>query len=41
MINEGFICDNCGKTVDRHPEGSARNHCPFCLHSKHMDEKFP
>jgi len=41
MINEGFICENCGKKVEKHPEWSARNHCPFCLHSKHLDENFP
>jgi DNA-directed RNA polymerase subunit RPC12/RpoP len=41
MINESFICENCGKTIDKHPEGSARNHCPFCLYSKHLDKDFP
>ncbi len=41
MINENFICENCGKEVKKHPEWSARNHCPFCLFSKHLDEKFP
>jgi DNA-directed RNA polymerase subunit RPC12/RpoP len=41
MINEGFICENCGKSVEKHPEGSARNHCPFCLCSKHLDASFP
>jgi len=41
MRNEDFICENCGKKVSKHPEGSARNHCPFCLHSKHLDESFP
>lgn len=41
MINESFVCENCGKTIEKHPEWSARNHCPFCLHSKHMDKYFP
>lgn len=41
MINESFICENCGKEVEKHPEWSARNHCPFCLCSKHLDEKNP
>ena len=31
-----FICENCGKEVK--PLGySSRNHCPFCLHSIHID----
>ena len=35
-IDEEFICENCGKKV---PElgYSCRNHCPYCLHSKHLD----
>jgi len=41
MINESFTCENCGKEIEKHPEGSARNHCPYCLSSKHMDETFP
>jgi len=41
MINENFICENCNKKIDKHPEWSARNHCPFCLYSMHLDEKFP
>jgi len=41
MRNESFVCEHCGKTVPPHPEGSARNHCPFCLHSKHLDDEFP
>lgn len=32
----GFVCTNCGKTVK--PLGySSRNHCPFCLWSRHLD----
>lgn len=41
MINENFVCLNCGKEVSKHPEGSARNHCPFCLCSLHLDAVFP
>ena len=35
-IDESFICENCGRQVK--PLGySCRNHCPYCLHSKHVD----
>lgn len=36
MLDEKFVCENCGKEV---PElkYSARDHCPFCLCSKHVD----
>jgi formylmethanofuran dehydrogenase subunit E len=35
-INESFQCEHCGASVP--PSGSTcRNHCPFCLHSKHVD----
>lgn len=34
--NETFACDNCGRTVPQAPSG-CRNHCPFCLTSKHVD----
>ena len=34
--DSGFICGNCGREVP--PLGySSRNHCPFCLYSKHLD----
>lgn len=36
MIDEEFICENCGKTVSK-LEYSARDHCPYCLYSKHVD----
>ncbi len=35
---ESFICRNCGMEVV--PTGAAsehRNHCPNCLHSRHLD----
>ena len=35
-IDEGFICENCGKRVTKLGY-SCRNHCPYCLHSKHLD----
>ena len=35
-IDEEFICDNCGKLVSMLVY-SCRNHCPYCLHSKHVD----
>lgn len=36
MIDEGFICENCGKEV--HPLNyTARDHCNYCLYSKHVD----
>ena len=41
MINESFICENCNKKIEKHPEWSARNHCPFCLYSKHLDTLMP
>jgi len=36
--NTGFVCENCGAEVRPLTNGSFRNHCPFCLHSKHVDE---
>ena len=36
MINEDFICDNCHKEVQK-SEYTARDHCPYCLYSKHVD----
>lgn len=37
--NSHFICQNCGKVVLPLSNGSYRNHCPFCLHSLHVDLK--
>lgn len=36
MIDETFICENCGEQVEK-LEYSARDHCPYCLFSKHVD----
>ncbi len=37
IINEGFVCDNCGGRVPPTSGTTPRNHCPFCLWSKHLD----
>jgi hypothetical protein len=39
-INEEFNCENCNQ---KNPllKGSCRNHCVFCLYSKHVDEEVP
>ena len=36
MVDEGFICDNCNKKVEK-LNYTARDHCPYCLYSKHVD----
>lgn len=36
MVDEAFVCENCKKQVNK-LEYSARDHCPFCLYSKHVD----
>lgn len=36
VIDEQFECENCGKQVPKLGY-SCRNHCPYCLHSKHVD----
>jgi hypothetical protein len=36
--NEAFLCLNCAKDVPPLASGSYRNHCPFCLWSRHVDE---
>jgi len=41
MRNESFSCLHCGKKVSPHPAGSARNHCPYCLYSLHVDADSP
>ena len=35
-IDESFICENCNKLVDPLVY-SSRDHCPYCLYSKHVD----
>lgn len=36
MLNENFICEHCGREVKK-SSYTARDHCPFCLYSKHVD----
>lgn len=36
MIDESFICDVCGKEVNK-LSYTARDHCNHCLCSKHLD----
>ena len=36
VIDEGFICEHCGRHVEA-LHYTARDHCPFCLYSKHVD----
>ena len=36
MIDESFICEKCKKKVDK-LNYTARDHCPYCLYSKHVD----
>lgn len=36
MIDEKFVCTNCNKEVDILGY-TARDHCPYCLHSLHVD----
>ena len=36
MIDENFICENCGYEVKKLGY-TARDHCPNCLYSKHVD----
>lgn len=36
MRDEEFICENCGKLINK-LSYTARDHCPYCLYSKHVD----
>ena len=36
MIDNSFICENCGSNVEKLGY-TARDHCPHCLYSKHVD----
>ena len=35
--DEAFTCLHCGRPIGPHGR-SARDHCPFCLRSQHVDE---
>lgn len=41
MLKKGFKCDHCSNfvPVSRFMSTAHRNQCPFCLWSKHMDDK--
>lgn len=40
--NNAFVCGHCHKQVEPIKYGgSYRNHCPFCLYSKHVDTDIP
>ncbi len=36
MIDESFLCENCGLEV-KQLQYTARDHCNHCLYSKHVD----
>lgn len=36
MIDDNFVCEVCGKNVSK-LSYTARDHCPYCLSSKHVD----
>lgn len=39
---EDFRCRHCRTMIGPVPSGGRhRNHCPVCLHSRHVDEKMP
>ncbi len=35
-LDEEFLCENCNKTVPK-LNYTSRDHCPYCLYSKHID----
>jgi len=35
-LDEEFICENCNKKVSK-LKYTSRDHCPYCLYSKHVD----
>ncbi|MBT3864514.1 RNHCP domain-containing protein [Candidatus Peregrinibacteria bacterium] len=39
-INESFNCQNCGKKNPK-AEKTCRNHCKYCLYSRHVDDETP
>ncbi len=38
---EQFVCEKCGQHVMPLGKGTYRDHCPSCLHSKHVDRDGP
>lgn len=43
LVKNGFECSNCHKwiPITNKMGTSNRNHCPYCLYSKHVDLKIP
>ncbi len=39
-INEEFLCGRCHKPNEK-ASGTCRNHCRFCLYSRHVDREIP
>ncbi|TQS74972.1 RNHCP domain-containing protein [Ornithinibacillus gellani] len=39
LENTAFQCEHCDQHVLPLTNGSYRNHCPFCLYSKHLDNQ--
>jgi len=37
VVNEGFQCGHCNREVPPTSGTTPRNHCPFCLWSRHVD----
>ncbi len=37
--NTDFVCGHCQVLVPANTDGHYRNHCPFCLWSRHVDDK--
>lgn len=37
--NTAFQCEQCQAEISPVTNGSYRNHCPFCLYSKHLDHQ--
>ena len=38
---ESFVCENCKKPVEPLLKGTYRDHCPYCLYGKHVDDVGP
>lgn len=37
IVNEAFTCGRCKADVPKTSGATPRNHCPFCLWSRHVD----
>lgn len=41
-VDDSFTCGHCGRHVGPLPSGGRnRNHCPYCLYSRHVDAERP